>query len=321
MALLKRWGLEPRAADREGHPHGDGRRPAPLADRAGEAGPHAAAAAGQPAPLRAPDGRPASPRRSPAGRPERREVEQRRRPAGRRPRGLLLALVRISSYANAPDAMDAGAALAQLRRGLKGVRYVDGGWQRLVTGWPAPAGRRRTAAYRSAVAAVESDGVRPPGGHLTAVEARLILAGLAPAEVLRLLGEPRAGSATWGRPSRRVPGARGAPARAEPLVLGLDQPLYLSVHAPVARWPRRGAMVEVMKYLPPGRAVGRRGRPGRTGRAPPARRHRDDHIAERRFLRRMTVAHAMPLARHGGLAGRPTVTTPLGPTSSSPATG
>ena len=105
---------------------------------------------------------------------------------------LVLALVRITSYANAPDAMDAGAALAQLRRGLKGVRYVDGGWQRLVSGLAGAlrdaGGRLRTGL---AVAAVESDGVRAAvhAAAETITAGTVILAGLPPVEVLRLLGD------------------------------------------------------------------------------------------------------------------------------------
>jgi hypothetical protein len=94
-------------------------------------------------------------------------------------------------------------------------------------------------------------------------------------------------------------------------VFDLDRPLYLSAHAPVARLAPPGrAMVEVMKYVAPGTAesaaavreelVALRRRAGIA----------DADVLEQRFLRRMTVAHAMPLARRGGLAGRPAVTAP-----------
>src|SRR5262249_43985561 len=43
------------------------------------------------------------------------------------------ALVRLTSYADDPAHASAGAAIAQLQRGLSpGVMYLDGGWQQLV---------------------------------------------------------------------------------------------------------------------------------------------------------------------------------------------
>ena len=48
-------------------------------------------------------------------------------------REVVEAVVRLTGYANAPDLLSAGAALAQLRLGTgAGVRYLDGGWQSLV---------------------------------------------------------------------------------------------------------------------------------------------------------------------------------------------
>jgi hypothetical protein len=44
-------------------------------------------------------------------------------------REVVAAVVRLTGYANAPEALSAGAALEQLRLGLgRGVRYLDGGW-------------------------------------------------------------------------------------------------------------------------------------------------------------------------------------------------
>ena len=47
-------------------------------------------------------------------------------------RALFMTLVRVTVHADAPDLMDAGAAVAQLQAGLQGVRYLDGGWQHIV---------------------------------------------------------------------------------------------------------------------------------------------------------------------------------------------
>ena len=69
-------------------------------------------------------------------------------------------------------------------------------------------------------------------------------------------------------------------------------------------------MVEVMQYRAPGATatpspIG----PSSTACAALAGLD-DDEILDERFLRRMTVAHTLPLARRGGLAGRPAIDAP-----------
>jgi phytoene dehydrogenase-like protein len=69
-------------------------------------------------------------------------------PAARR---LVHAVVRVATYCDAPDRLDAGAALAQVQRSLHGsVRYLDGGWQHLVDQLTAspPAAARPSAPMR-----------------------------------------------------------------------------------------------------------------------------------------------------------------------------
>ena len=56
---------------------------------------------------------------------------------------LVHVLVRVSTYANAPDLLDAGAVVQQLQRALEGVRYLDGGWQVMVDGVAAVSGGGR----------------------------------------------------------------------------------------------------------------------------------------------------------------------------------
>ena len=75
----------------------------------------------------------------------------------------------------------------------------------------------------------------------------MVLAGLAPAEATRLLGEAPGWLGDLG-PAVEAVCLQLALHRppATPIVLGVDQPLYLSPHAPLARLaPPGGAMVEV----------------------------------------------------------------------------
>lgn len=50
----------------------------------------------------------------------------------RRVREVIEALVRLSTYANKPDEISAGAAIRQLSLALRGVVYLDHGWQTIV---------------------------------------------------------------------------------------------------------------------------------------------------------------------------------------------
>ena len=227
-------------------------------------------------------------------------------------RRLVLTLVRVTSYGNAPELMDAAAAISQLRAGLQGVRYLDGGWQGIVDGLVrtlAQAGGTLHAG--TAVGAVEADGrsAQVHAAYGPVETTAVILAGLPPAEAARLLGRDQETFGRLGPPVEAACLELGATRPAQPpVVFGLDRPLYLSVHAPVARLAPPGrAMVEVMHYLPPGHerdAV----EDWAELAALASRCGLDETTIEReRFLRRVTVAHALPLAREGGLAGRPSV--------------
>jgi phytoene dehydrogenase-like protein len=89
--------------------------------------------------------------------------------------------------------------------------------------------------------------------------------------------------------------------------LGIDQPLYLSVHSAVARLaPAGAATIQVAKYLP----VRARNDPradereleGLLDLMQPGWR---DAVVERRFLPSMVVYNALVTAVTGGIAGRP----------------
>ena len=197
-------------------------------------------------------------------------------------RALVLTLVRVTSYGNAPELMDAGAAVTQLRAGLQGVRYVDGGWQGIVDGLAqAFAAAGGTLHAGTAVGAVDADGrsAQVHAAYGPVETSAVILAGLPPAEAARLLGRNADAFGHLGPPVEAACLELGAtrPAR-PPVVFGLDRPLYLSVHAPVgapgASGPRDGGG----DALPPaGARAGCRPGPGRAGRAGVTVRHRRDH--------------------------------------------
>jgi len=222
-------------------------------------------------------------------------------------RRLVALLVRVATYADAPELLSADVAVSQMQLALgSGVRYLDGGWQQLVDALAVGLTFHRTAATR-----VEVEGghvvVETDDGPLLARAA--VLAAGGPAATAALLDGhsfdvgPAVDASCLDLGTRR-------PA-SPPLVFGLDRPLYLSTHGPPAALAPAGrSVVHLARYLAPGEtdhadadraeleALARR-----TGIG-------DDDVVERRFLRRMTVVGAMPTPDRGGLAGRPSVGVP-----------
>ena len=224
------------------------------------------------------------------------------------------AFIRVTTYANAPSLLDAAAALEQLRLGQQtGVAYVDGGWQSLVDGVAEAArtagttvrpGARVTCAAPSAAGWTVSLG----DGSL---ECRALVLATGPAAARSIVAsEALAAWANRAIPVRaacldvalaRLPDPRTA------FALGVDRPLYFSVHSRTARVaPDGAALVSTMKYLSP---------------TEPADASRDaaeleawldrlqpgwrEVLVERRWLPAMVASSALVTASSGGLAGRP----------------
>jgi len=237
-------------------------------------------------------------------------------------RQLIEALIRLSTYANAAEQQSAGAALAQLQAALaKNVLYLDDGWQTLVDGL-------RQAAIEAGVAiitgtrveAIEPDGaaqrVRLAGGPVELAAAVLIAAG--PSEAAALL-PANAAVRQWAAASLPVKaacldiGLRALPRPRARFALGVDQPIYFSVHSAYARLAPAGgaAVIHVAKYLDPKRShdakADERELEGVLDLVQPGWR---SLVVERRFLPGMTVAHAVVTAAAGGISGRPSPAVP-----------
>jgi phytoene dehydrogenase-like protein len=223
-------------------------------------------------------------------------------------------LVRVSTYTHASDVFDAGAAASQLQLATgAGVRYVDGGWGSIVRSMvdtvERAGGEVRTGTAVRSISAVdgavlvETDRGERVRAHTVVVAA----------------GGPDVASRLTGAVVRRGDHLT-APITASVLDLclrrplprlafGLDEPQYLSSHAPSARVapPQRG-LVSVMRYLSP-------------GEAPPEPAAQRDalrsfatlagidpaDVVHERSLHRLVVAHGAPTAAGGGLSGRPVI--------------
>ena len=230
-------------------------------------------------------------------------------------RAVVASVARTATYSNDPEQVSAGAVVAQVQRALgPGVLYLDGGWQRLVDGVRAAAVEAGVELRLGAKADRVVPGRRPvvvaAGEELAATS--VVLAGLAPAAVAGLLDGASQAAATWGegvRPSRvaALDVCLPAPwAGRTSVILGIDEPVYLSVHSVAQVAPEGASLVSLVRYLPPDEPADaeadRRSlevvvdlvRPGWRGEA-----------IDVRFQHRLMAACDVPRASTGGLAGRP----------------
>ena len=232
-------------------------------------------------------------------------------------RMYLQAIIRLATYTDDIEHQSAGAAIAQVQRAAAGnVLYVDNGWQVLVEGL-----RRRAEA---AGAIIES------GARVTAIEldsqqrvsgVRLADSSTRPAGAVIIAASPAAAHMLVGQPSLIDPWAKAAvPVKAAVLdvalkrlprpettfALGMDQPLYLSVHSAAAHLaPEGGALIHTAKYLnsaDPDPELAERELAGLLDLTQPGWRAQ---VVEQRFLPDMTVINALIPAAQGGLPGRP----------------
>ncbi|MFD0674633.1 phytoene desaturase family protein [Cohnella sp. GCM10027633] len=233
-----------------------------------------------------------------------------------RVRNVLLGLVRVATYCNAPELLSAGAAIDQLK--IAQVLYVDGGWQTIADRLAEQA-RLTGAEIRVGAPVRDVTGSEPrmvvtlkDGTELTT---RRVLSTAGPSETLSMLN-PALAPEEAALYERLVPVRaacldlvmNGLPQPKTKFALGADQPLYFSNHSATATFgddPNQ-AVVHVMKYSPPSEredaAEDERQLERFLDLIQPGWR---DHVVQKRFLPRMTVSHAVVTAAGGGLAGRP----------------
>jgi phytoene dehydrogenase-like protein len=233
---------------------------------------------------------------------------------------FLRAFIRLSTYAADSQRMSAGVAIRQMRAALgKGVLYLDSGWQTLVDALEErtrAAGGHVSAGAR--VAAIEPSArgycVRLAGG--ADIAARAVIVAVAPAAAAEIVASGKHDGLR--RRAEGVLPVRAAcldlalsavPRPQRKFALGIDRPLYFSLHSASARLaPQGGALIHTAKYLGADAADDESDAAaeleGLIDRLQPGWR---DVTVERRFLPSMIVANDLPTAKGGGLAGRAAV--------------
>jgi hypothetical protein len=210
-----------------------------------------------------------------------------------RVRALLHAIVRLTTYTNAPDRLSAEVAIRQVQLGLgAGVRYLDGGWERLVDG------------LAGAVTASGGEIRRDDGMNNVPEAAAVIVAVGGPAQTALVTGHPyetgvSAEAAVLDLALTNAPTHR--------FVIGVDEPIYLSDHGSMEEMcPPGRASVSLAQYLALGDEPDRERLAAFAHDAGIA----SGDIVDERYLHRMTTVSAIATAASGGLAGRPPVAVP-----------
>lgn len=235
-------------------------------------------------------------------------------------RRLLQAFFRLGSYVNDPERQSAGLALAQFQMALKeSVLYVDGGWQTFVNGLRAKAVKAgvKIIAESRVAKIIRNQSGRASGVSLadgSQYSADVIIVAASPHEACELIENGQ--QTALGEGAQRAIPVKAAcldvalerlPDPHTTFALGIDRPLYLSVHSATAKLaPEGNAVIHVAMYL---------------GSDAPDNPKAIEHeleelldlvqpgwqklLIERRFMPSLTVVNALATAEQGGLAGRP----------------
>jgi len=190
-----------------------------------------------------------------------------------RVRETLNAIFRLATYCDQLDKLQAAAALSHVRVAMRGVIYIDEGWQKIVDGLHSSAvtagvnfvtsSRVIRVNHDDAVRAIEIGGLEfdvtsetqtylmpPPGDDKgTRLAAETVLLAVDPTTARELIGEVSWPPMTPVLLSTLDIALSRLPDPKKTFALGIDRPLYYSVHS---RWaqltPKGGALIHVSRY-------------------------------------------------------------------------
>ena len=240
----------------------------------------------------------------------------------------LHALFRLATYCDRPDLQSAGAALRHLRLAIRGVIYIDEGWQKIVDALHSSAVAAGVNFVTSSrVVGVDVDGgvrgielggleIESPKDTLTAVAlpdlseeekgtrvpADTVILAVDPATAKELVPALDIPKLTPVTASCLDVALSRLPNPNHLFALGIDQPIYYSVHSAYAQLtPSGGALVHLAKYG--GDATAERELERVFDELQPGWR---EVVVHRRFLPSMVVSNAIAEPAREGAANRPT---------------
>jgi phytoene dehydrogenase-like protein len=233
---------------------------------------------------------------------------------------IIKTIFRLNTYANDPDIQSIGPVLHQIYVGSRaGVMYLDGGWQTLVDGLLTVAknANARIVMGKKAISVkrTDSSGWQVLLADKTEVSAKIVVIAAGPMDAYSLFDDKErpevlSRAAKEAKPVRLVcldVALSSLPDKDTLFALGVDRPLYFSVHSAYAKLaPKGGALIHVAKYL--GTSIEPKPREDQ----PELEEFLDllqpgwrQVLVKKRPLPNMVVSNALVTAADGGLAGRP----------------
>ena len=235
---------------------------------------------------------------------------------------IIKTIFRLNTYANDPDIQSIGPVLHQIYVGSRaGVMYLDGGWQTLVDGLltVAKTANARIVMGKKAISVkrTDSSGWQVLLSDKTQVSAKIVVIAAGPMDAYSLFDDKErpevlSRAAKEAKPVRLVcldVALSSLPDKDALFALGVDRPLYFSVHSAYAKLaPKGGALIHVAKYL--GTSIEPKPREDQ----PELEEFLDllqpgwrQVLVKKRPLPNMVVSNAIVTAADGGLGGRPDV--------------
>ena len=233
---------------------------------------------------------------------------------------IIKTIVRLNTYANDPDIQSIGPVLHQIYVGSRaGVMYLDGGWQTIVEGLLTVArnANARIVMGKKAIKVkrTDSSGWQVLLSDKTEVSAKIVVIAVGPIDAYSLFDDNErpdvlSKAAKEAKPVRLVcldVALSSLPDKDTLFALGVDRPLYFSVHSAYAKLaPEGGALIHVAKYL--GTSIEPKPREDQ----PELEDFLDllqpgwrQVLVKKRPLPNMVVSSALVTAADGGLGGRP----------------
>jgi phytoene dehydrogenase-like protein len=234
---------------------------------------------------------------------------------------IIKTIIRLNTYANDPDIQSIGPVLHQIYVASRagGVMYLDGGWQTLIDGLLAVAknANARIVMGKKAIRVKRNDssGWQVLLDNKTEVSAKIVVIAAGPNDAYSLFDDNERPevlfkAAKEAKPIRLVcldVALSSLPDKDTLFALGVDRPLYFSVHSAYAKLaPKDGALIHVAKYL--GTSI----QPKPREDQPELEEFLDllqpgwrQVLVKKRPLPNMVVSNALVTAADGGLGGRP----------------
>jgi phytoene dehydrogenase-like protein len=233
-------------------------------------------------------------------------------------RVFIEALARTATYTNAPEYQGVDQVIAQLQIYARGnVLYMDGGWQTLVDDMRQAATKQGVEIVTGgSVESVTFDGTRylVKLANGTMHQADAVIVATDPSTASKLIdGGQHPTLREWAASSVPVRaaclnlGLRRLPEPRNTLGIGLDTPLYMSVHSAYAKLAPGGqVLIHLIKYLHPDSnntpEQDEQEMEALLDLVQPGWR---EQVVARSYLPRLTVVNALSQAAHGGLDARP----------------